>query len=112
MLEELMDRFGEPPKAVENLLAIAALKALAHKVYITEIKQTGKDVKLTMFRHAKLNPSGFPEILNKYKNNLKMHLEEPPYFQVSLKGRKPKETLDVLEILNHILTDFLSLAEE
>ena len=112
MLEELMDRFGEPPKAVENLLAIAALKALAHKVYITEIKQTGKDVKLTMFRHAKLNPSGFPEILNKYKNNLKMHLEEPPYFQASLKGRKPKETLDVLETLNHILTDFLSLVEE
>jgi len=112
MLEELMDRFGEPPKAVENLLAIAALKALAHKVYITEIKQTGKDVKITMFKRAKLDPAGFPGILEKYKNNLKMHLEEPPYFQVSLKGRKPKETLDVLVLLKSILTDFLPLAEE
>ena len=26
MLEELMDRFGEPPKAVQNLLAVANLK--------------------------------------------------------------------------------------
>ena len=112
MQEELMDRFGEPPKAVENLLAIAALKALAHKVYITEIKQTGKDVKIIMFKRAKLDPAGFPGILEKYKNNLKMHLEEPPYFQVSLKGRKPKETLDVLVFLKSILTDFLPLAEE
>ena len=37
MLEELIDRFGEPPKAVLNLLAIARLKALAHQGYITEI---------------------------------------------------------------------------
>ena len=112
MLEELLDRFGEPPKAVENLLAIAALKALAHKVYITEIKQTGYDVKITMFKRAKLDPSGFPKILEKYKNNMKMHLDESPYFQVSLKGRRPKETLDVLEVLNNILTDFQLLAED
>ena len=31
MLEELLDRFGEPPKAVLNLLAVAKLKALAHQ---------------------------------------------------------------------------------
>ena len=67
---------------------------------------------ITMFKRAKLDPAGFPKILEKYRNNLKMHLEEPPYFQVSLKGRRPKETLDVLEVLNSILTDFQSLLEE
>ena len=30
MTEELTDRFGEPPKNVQNLLAVAELKALAH----------------------------------------------------------------------------------
>ncbi len=29
MLEELMDRFGEKPRSVQNLLAIANLEALA-----------------------------------------------------------------------------------
>ena len=43
MLEELIDRFGEPPKAVLNLLAIARLKALAHQGYITEIKQMQRE---------------------------------------------------------------------
>lgn len=42
MLEELLDRFGDPPKPVMNLMGIANLKALAHKAYITEIKQLGK----------------------------------------------------------------------
>lgn len=43
MLEELLDRFGDPPKPVMNLMGIANLKALAHKAYITEIKQLGKN---------------------------------------------------------------------
>lgn len=60
MLEELLDRFGEPPKAVLNLLTIARLKALAHRSYVTEIKQTGKDMKITLYERAKLNPAGFP----------------------------------------------------
>ena len=109
MLEELMDRFGEPPKAVQNLLAIANLKALAHKAYIKEIKQNGTDVKITMFERAKIDGAGFPQILDKYKNNLKMKLDEVPYFMVSLKGRRPKEVLDVLNILHDILMDFQEL---
>lgn len=48
MMEELLDRFGEPPKAVQNLLAIASLKALAHRVYIREIKQSGTEVKILL----------------------------------------------------------------
>ena len=39
MMEELLDRFGEPPKMVQNLLAVASLKAMAHRIYLTEVKQ-------------------------------------------------------------------------
>ena len=34
MLEELLDRFGEMPKAVLNLLVIARMKAQAHRCYV------------------------------------------------------------------------------
>ena len=60
MLEELLDRFGEMPKAVMNLLSIARLKALAHRCYVTEIKQIGRDMKITLYENAKLNPVGIP----------------------------------------------------
>ena len=55
MLEELLDRFGELPKSVQNLLSIANLKAMAHKVYMTEVKQLQDMVKLTMYEKAKIN---------------------------------------------------------
>ena len=66
-------------------------------------------MKITMFERAKIDGAGFPQILDKYKNNLKMKLDEVPYFMVSLKGRRPKEILDVLNILHDILMDFQEL---
>ena len=39
MLEELLDRFGDPPKSVLNLLAVAELKVKAHRVYVKEIAE-------------------------------------------------------------------------
>ena len=112
MLEELLDRFGDPPKAVQNLLMIANLKAMAHKAYIREIKQSGQNVKISMFERAKVNPAGFPPILEKFKDHLTMRLEETPYFMLSLKGRKPKETLDVLDMLEAVLKEFQSVIME
>ena len=35
MQDELLDRFGDIPKSVENLLVIARVRALAHKCYVT-----------------------------------------------------------------------------
>lgn len=37
MIDELVDRFGEPPKSVMNLLNIAILKAKAHEAFIMEV---------------------------------------------------------------------------
>ena len=70
MLEELLDRFGEPGKAVLNLLAIAKLKAIAHQGYVTEIKQTGKTVRFTLYEKARLNTEGFPALMQKYRRGL------------------------------------------
>ena len=39
MTEELLDRFGDIPKRVQQLLTIAGLKALAHSCYITSVEQ-------------------------------------------------------------------------
>ena len=40
MLDELIDRFGEPPRPVQNLLRVAQLKAEAHSLYFVEIKES------------------------------------------------------------------------
>ncbi|HKG51729.1 MAG TPA: transcription-repair coupling factor [Actinomycetales bacterium] len=42
---ELVDRYGEPPTPVENLLEVARLRALARRAGLTEIAAQGKSVR-------------------------------------------------------------------
>lgn len=86
MLEELLDRFGEPGKAVLNLLAIAKLKAIAHQGYVTEIKQTGKTVRFTLYEKARLNTEGFPALMQKYRRGLQFKNEQKPKFILEPQG--------------------------
>ena len=105
MLEELLDRFGEMPKAVLNLLAIARIKALAHRAYVAEIKQTGADLKITLYEKARLDPAGIPALLQKYRRGLQFKAEQEPKFLFTPVG-KP------LEALTHFLKELEKLAEE
>lgn len=88
MQDELMDRFGDIPKNVENLLVIARIRALAHKCYVTEVLVKEKEVKLTMYQKAKINVGGIPDLVNSYGGALKLVPGEAPVFHYV--ERKPK----------------------
>ena len=48
LLDEIVDRYGEPPKGVLNLIDIALLRAKAREVSIKDIRQKGGDVLFTL----------------------------------------------------------------
>ena len=110
MTEELIDRFGDIPKKVQQLLVIASLKSLAHSVYVTAIEQKGEEIRFTMYEKAKIDPSGIPKFLDSYKNDLIFRAEEPPYFLYCRKGRNKKSnTENVLDTVRRILEDLKKL---
>lgn len=110
MTEELIDRFGDIPKKVQQLLVIASLKSLAHSVYVTVIEQKGEEIRFTMYEKAKIDPSGIPKFLDSYKNDLIFRAEEPPYFLYCRKGRNKKSnTENVLDTVRRILEDLKKL---
>ena len=112
MLEELIDRFGEPPKSVQNLLTIARLKFYAHSLYIKEVGQKGNDLKLVMYEKAKINPMMIPEVVQKYAPFLKFTADaNNPYFVYTLNVNSKEKGKDVLEVLKSLL-DGLSLLVE
>lgn len=49
LLDEIVDRYGEPPKGVLNLIDIALLRAQARQAGIQDIRQKAGDVLFTMF---------------------------------------------------------------
>ena len=111
MTEELIDRFGDIPKKVQQLLNIAALKSLAHMAYVTAVEQKGADIRFTMYERAKIDPRKIPALLETYRKNLIFRTEEPPYFLYQKKGKSGKEgSGDILETVRRILEDIRGLA--
>ena len=94
MQDELMDRFGDIPRPVENLLKVAALKALAHSAFVTEVNINRQEVRFTMYKNAKLKVEGIPEIIKEYRGDLKFHMGEEPKF--AYLDRKKNVTTDAM----------------
>ena len=112
MTEELIDRFGDIPKKVQQLLHIAALKGLAHSAYVTAVEQKGQAYQFTMYEKAKIDPQKIPGLLKSYGNSLIFRAEEPPYFRYEKRGRSGKESgEDVLQLLRKILEDIRGLRD-
>ena len=103
MLEELMDRFGEPPRSVQNLLAVANLKAMAHRAWITEIVQKGDAIRFTMFERAKVDPAKIELLVKENKGKLKFTIDTNPYFMYSKPRKSGKDNEDVLMTVRGLL---------
>ena len=67
MLDELIDRFGEPSRSVQNLLFIAMLRMEAHKAFVTDIVQRPEEIVFTLFERAAIDASGIPAVIEKNK---------------------------------------------
>ncbi|MCI9438018.1 MAG: transcription-repair coupling factor [Lachnospiraceae bacterium] len=70
MKDELLDRFGEIPKSVDNLLRIALIRVAAHRLYVTDVKGKNEKIAVTFRPDAELNPARIPELLKKYGSDL------------------------------------------
>ena len=110
MLEELIDRFGEPPKSVENLLYIARTKSMAHAVYLTEIVQKGDTIKFTLYERAKIDVVKIPQLVASYGSNVKFTADsKTPYFTYFLKKNSREKNVTVSEVIEKFLKDMQML---
>ena len=113
MLEELIDRFGEPPKSVQNLLTIARLKFFAHSLYIKEVSQKANELKLVMYEKAKINPVLIPQVVQSMSPFLKFVADtKNPHFIYTLNGNSKEKGKDVVEILKILLENMSVLTEK
>ncbi len=111
MQDELLDRFGDIPRAVENLLVVASLKALAHRAWVTEVKINRQEVRMTMYQKARLDTAGIPELVAKYQGALKFQMAEQPYFLYTDRKVKHRDCADMMEFAKELLAELEKLAE-
>lgn len=113
MTEELIDRFGDIPKKVETLLNVAALKAEAHKLYITAVEQKGETYIFTMYEKAKVNPEKIPALIEKHKGELtfKADAKEPCFVYRKIKKNKKEQQMSPLEVVKNVLNEIKGLID-
>ncbi len=111
MQDELMDRFGDIPRPVENLLLIAELKAMAHRAGVTEVSINRQEITLKMFKKAKLDVSGIPPIMDKYKGFLTLRTGDAPCFFYRDGRNKNKDCEPMIRKTKELLEALSDLAE-
>ena len=109
MQDELMDRFGDIPHSVENLLKIAAIRALAHRAYVTEVVINRQEVRLTMHQKAKLQVEKIPDLVRSYKGDLKLVPGDVPSFHYVDRRNKNQDSLEMMGKAGEILKDMCGI---
>lgn len=104
VIDEIIDRFGNMPIEVENLIAIARIKYLAKQLKISKIasKNAGKKTAIVFTFEPNQFELDITEIVKKYGNKIKFSA-----------GIKPMITLEIgtdneRQILNDV-TEFLTM---
>ena len=104
MKEELLDRFGTVPGEVENLFRIAMIRVSAHRLYMTEVRGRGGEIRFTFKSDAKIMPERIPEVLKLY-DKLSFNHKGTPFFLFRYKkcGMVEKDAQMLLSFTEQLL---------
>ncbi len=111
MLEELIDRFGDPPVSVQNLLEITRIRSQAHELYIREIKGREDQIVFTMYEKAGINPARIPELLVQMGGAMLFKKAEPVQFVYQIKKNRQKPEKPLLALTAQVLKDMKILTD-
>ena len=111
MQEELLDRFGEVPVCVTNLIRIALIRVCAHMLYITELKGKPGQIRFIFRPDARVHGENIPQLLMRHGDKLKFSAKGIPEFTYTYKrnGLVEKDAAQLLELTETVLADMRQL---
>lgn len=104
IIDELIDRFGDIPKVVDNLIKVSYIKSLSKGLKIFSVKQIDKDVFLHFKDASCLNVEVIRQINKKYNNIVSFPSTKEPILKIKI-----QKNSEVLDTLMDILQDFKNL---
>ncbi len=104
--DELMDRYGEIPNSVENLVEIAYIKALASSLGFSSVTQKNDTVTLSIANGRSFNLQAFGKAAEKYKRQLLFNAGTSPYIVYRVLPEHKNHLLVNIKILLQDLKGF------
>ncbi len=106
--EELVDRFGDLPQAVQNLLRISQIRVMAGHLKIKSVNKQQGFYRLTFAKGHSLTGEKLVKVGEYYRNKVKFSNDDSEFeirYKIREAGRLPAEQLDELERFLKMLTD-------
>ena len=89
--DEIIDRYGQMPDEIENLLDIARIKNMAREKFITKISQKRENI-ICYFDNEKFNFDIVDKLIKIYKNRIKFSPSKTNAY-ITYKMSNPKDVL-------------------
>ena len=96
LLDEITDRFGEPPEEIINLWRVAAVRGLCRKMRILGISTRGNELRISFAENAVLDTEVLVKMLNAGRNAMQLKTGAQPQLLVRMNVLKT-EPLSWLE---------------
>jgi len=92
--DELIDRYGNIPKYVSNLLKIAHIKSLAKECGFSSITQKNESVIFQYINESYMDLSTINKLMNDFRRRIMFNASSKPYLTLLIKGLKDEEILE------------------
>ena len=99
--DELIDRYGDIPKEVYNLISIAEIKMLAKSIGLDLVSdKTG--VVVLQYRQNGFNIEILGKLINIYKGQILFTASNPPYITYKLSAKEPNKLQNIKNLLQSL----------
>ena len=100
VMDELIDRYGDPPKSVIGLISVALMRNTASSLGITEISQRGENI---LFFIKNPTMEQIKNLSTTFKGRVLFNSTQKPYISVKLapKEKSPELMEKVLDIMSN-----------
>ena len=109
LIEELIDRFGDPNRPVMNLIEIASLKSLCSKIGVDYVSTKGDELWMRFSIAADIDLMRVLIAMKKHPECLRMQGGNPPTLVYFKRGKAPEELLrGAVDVMQKVVSDYLS----
>ncbi|HEY5587064.1 MAG TPA: transcription-repair coupling factor [Ruminiclostridium sp.] len=99
--DELIDRYGDIPEEVDNLMDIVYIKALARECKFINVQQKDEMIIFQLSKSAKSVSLYLGKIMDKYPRRIMFNASSSPYISFKLSNIRGKDILTNIKILLH-----------
>ena len=79
--DELIDRYGEMPLAVDNLVNISFIRQMAHEIGTTKVECKGETARFSIYNEVKFDIDKISEVMADHEGRLRLRSGKETYFE-------------------------------